>query len=200
MGNKIIGYIRTSKNSQNLGIEVQKEALGRYKVDEVYIEQISGRKENRKELTKALEILNEGDTLIIYKIDRLGRSTKQLINIVSELEERKINLISIKESIDTSTPMGKVIFTILSAIAELEANYISERTKEALAVLKENGVKLGNQGLAPDVIEKIKNLYLHTDLTQKEIAERCNVSLKTIYNVKKRNNLLRRSNEKKYSV
>lgn len=93
---KTIGYIRTSKNSQNLGVEVQKEALIRYKIDVFFIEQVSGRKENRKELDKALRELEKGDTLIIYKIDRLGRSTKQLVNIMSELQERGINLISIK--------------------------------------------------------------------------------------------------------
>ncbi|MDT2125650.1 recombinase family protein, partial [Enterococcus faecalis] len=130
---KIIGYIRTSKNNQNLGVEVQKEALNRYAIDSFFVEQVSGRKENRKELNKVLKVLEQGDTLVIYKIDRLGRSTKQLVNIMSELQERGINLISIKENIDTSTSMGKVIFTILSAIAELEADYISERTKEALA-------------------------------------------------------------------
>ncbi|HAP3815552.1 TPA: recombinase family protein, partial [Enterococcus faecalis] len=144
---KRVGYIRTSKNNQNLGVEVQKEAFNHYEIDSYFIEQISGRKENRKELNRALDILEAGDTLIIYKIDRLGRSTKQLVNIMSELQEKGINLISIKENIDTSTPMGKVIFTILSAIAELEADYISERTKEALAILKENGVQLGNKGL-----------------------------------------------------
>lgn len=118
---------------------------------------MSGRKENRKELNKVLKVLEQGDTLVIYKIDRLGRSTKQLVNIMSKLQERGINLISIKENIDTSTSMGKVIFTILSAIAELEADYISERTKEALAVLKDNGVQLGNKGLDQRTIHKIKN-------------------------------------------
>ncbi|ETT94111.1 TPA: recombinase family protein [Enterococcus faecalis] len=188
---KIIGYIRTSKNNQNLGVEVQKEALNRYAIDSFFVEQVSGRKENRKELNKVLNILEAGDTLIIYKIDRLGRSTKQLVNIMSELQEKGINLISIKENIDTSTPMGKVIFTILSAIAELEADYISERTKEALAVLKDNGVQLGNKGLDQRTIHKIKKLYVETDLTQKEIAEKCDVCVKTVYNIKKRYQLTR---------
>ncbi|EOS7993860.1 recombinase family protein [Enterococcus hirae] len=188
---KRVGYIRTSKNNQNLGVEVQKEAFNLYEIDSYFIEQISGRKENRKELNRALDILEAGDTLIIYKIDRLGRSTKQLVNIMSELQEKGINLISIKENIDTSTPMGKVIFTILSAIAELEADYISERTKEALAILKENGVQLGNRGLDERTINKIKKLYVETDLTQKEIAEKCDVCIKTVYNIKKRYHLTR---------
>lgn len=190
--NKIVGYIRTSKNNQNLGIEVQKEALARYKIDKLYVEQVSGRKENRVELNKALESLKEGDTLVVYKIDRLGRSTKQLINIMSELEEKGINLIVIKENIDTSTAMGKVIFTIMSAISELEANYISERTKEALSILKASGVKLGNKGLDEGTTAEIAYLYENTDLTQQEIAVSCDVCLKTVYNVKKRYNLRRK--------
>ena len=188
-----IGYIRTSKNSQNLGIQVQKEALAKYAIDEYFIEQISGRKENRSELTQALKKLESGDTLIVYKIDRLGRSTKQLVNIVAELEEKEINLIVIKENIDTSTPMGKLIFTIMSAISELEANYISERTREALSILKQNGIKLGNQGLDNEIETKILSLYENTNLTQREIAEKCGVCIKTVYNVSKRNNAQRKT-------
>ena len=191
MKNKIVGYIRTSKNSQNLGIEVQKEALARYKMDKLYVEQISGRKENRVELNKALESLNEGDTLIVYKIDRLGRSTKQLINIVSDLKERGVIIIFIKENIDTSTSMGQMLFTIMASIAELEASFISERTKEALSILKANGVKLGNKGLDEETIAEIAYLYQNTNLTQQQIAESCDVCLKTVYNVKKRLSLKR---------
>ncbi|WP_171378617.1 recombinase family protein [Enterococcus cecorum] len=190
MTNRMYGYIRTSKNSQNLGIEVQKEALKRYPLDEIFIEQVSGRKENRIELTKVMNVLRKGDTLVIYKIDRLGRSTKQLVNIASELEERGIHLVSIKESIDTTTSMGKLIFTILSAIAELEANYISERTKDALAVLKENGKRLGNKGLESEVIEQIINLCRYSEMNYREIAEECGVCLKTVYNVRKKYGLI----------
>lgn len=171
MPNKTIGYIRTSKNNQNLGVEVQKEALIRYNIDSYFIEQISGRKENRKELNKALESLEKGDTLVVYKIDRLGRSTKQLVNIMSELQEKGINLISIKENIDTSTPMGKVIFTILSAIAELEADYISERTKEALALAIKGYELVGSDTEEKEmVIKKGENTMTFTYKQVKEVV------------------------------
>lgn len=186
---KNIGYIRTSKNSQQNGIEVQEQALSRYDLDQIYIEQISGRKENRAELDKALQTLRAGDSLIVYKIDRLGRSTRQLINIMSNLKEKKINVIFIKENIDTSTSYGQLVFTILSAVAELEADYISERTKEALAVLKANGVQLGNKGLDRWVESYICEKLVEGKLTRKQIALQTNVSLRTIYNVKMRNNL-----------
>lgn len=192
MKNKTVAYIRTSKNSQNLGIEVQKEALSNYEIDDYYVEQISGRKENRIELNKALSNLKKGDTLIVYKIDRLGRSTKQLVNIVSDLKQKGVIIIFIKEGVDTSTPVGQMLFTIMASIAELEAEFISERTKEALAVLKEQGVKLGNKGLDEGTIAEIIYLYQNTDLTQQEIAEKCGVCLKTIYNIKKRYSLIRK--------
>ncbi|MBW9322376.1 recombinase family protein [Enterococcus casseliflavus] len=192
--NKIVGYIRTSKNSQNLGIEVQKEALAKYDIDELYIEQASGRKENREELLKLLASLNRGDTLVVYKIDRLGRSTKQLINITSDLKEKGVIIIFIKEGIDTSTNVGQMLFTIMASIAELEASFISERTKEALAILKQSGVKLGNKGLDEETTAEIAYLYQNTNLTQQQIATKCSVCLKTVYNVKKRNNLRRNHN------
>ena len=190
--NKTIGYIRTSKNSQNLGIEVQKEALDRYPIDELFVEQVSGRKENRLELLKVLDILEEEDTLVVYKIDRLGRSTKQLVNVMADLKERGVNVIFIKENIDTSTSVGQMIFTIMASIAELEASFISERTREALAILKSKGVKLGNRGLDEDKISQIIYLYKNTNLTQQQIAEKCEVCLKTVYNIKKRYRLLRK--------
>lgn len=186
---KRIGYIRTSKGSQNNGIEVQQQALERYNLDKIFIEQISGRKENRAELDKALHLLEAGDSLVCYKIDRLGRSTKQLINIMSNLKEKKINVVFIKENIDTSTSYGQLVFTILSAVAELEADYISERTKEALQLLKSQGKKLGNKGLDTFIENFICEKLIEGKLTRKQIALQSGVSEKTIYNVKKRNNL-----------
>lgn len=183
----MVGYCRTSKGSQNNGIEVQKEALEKYNVDFMFIEQVSGRKEDRKELAKALDILEKGDTLICYKIDRLGRSTKQLINIMSDLKEKGVNVIFIKENIDTATAYGQLVFTILSAIAELEASFISERTKEGLSIVKSKGKRLGNKPLSQKVEDKIIEKLRQDNLTQKQIALQCNVSIRTVQNVKKRN-------------
>lgn len=190
--NKTIGYIRTSKNSQNLGIKVQEEALARYKIDEVYVEQVSGRKEKREQLNKAIDNLNEGDTLVVYKIDRLGRSTKQLVNIMADLKQKGVSVVFIKENIDTSTSVGQMVYTIMASIAELEASFISERTKEALAILKQNGVKLGRKCIDEETTTKIIYLFTKTNKTQQQIAEECSVCLKTVYNVKTRYNLIRK--------
>lgn len=186
---KTIGYIRTSRRSQLNGISVQKEALSRYKIDKLFIEQESGRNENRAELNKALKLLNMGDCLIVYKIDRLGRSTKQLVNIMSDLKEKGVSVIFVKENIDTSSPAGQLVYTVMAAVAELEAELISERTKEALAVLKAKGVRLGNKGLDSFTENYIVEKILEGKLTRKQIALQTGVSEKTIYNVKNRNNI-----------
>ncbi|WP_340689642.1 recombinase family protein [Enterococcus plantarum] len=133
---KTIAYGRTSTNKQDLGIEVQLEAFRPYNPDEIYTEQVSGRKTDREELTKALEKLETGDTFLIYRIDRLSRSVRQLINLEADLRERNINLKIIHENIDTSTTMGRLIFNILATFAEIESENTSMRTKSALQQAK----------------------------------------------------------------
>nr|WP_309148104.1 recombinase family protein [Enterococcus plantarum] len=133
---KNIAYGRTSTNKQDLGIEVQLEACKPFNPDLIFTEQVSGRKEDRKELNKALNNLETGDTFLIYRIDRLSRSVRQLINLEADLRERNINLKIIHENIDTSTTMGRLIFNILATFAEIESENTSMRTKSALQQAK----------------------------------------------------------------
>lgn len=186
---KKVAYIRTSTGKQVLGIEVQREALKGYNPDEFYIEQISGRKVKRPKFDEMMASLNSGDTIIVYKLDRLGRSTKQLVNLVSELEERGISLIIIKEGLDTTSSTGKLIFTILSAVAEMEASLISERTREALAVSEKKG---GRPKINEDELKKAIHLYTTTTLTTKQIVKQCDLSLTTLFNYLKKENISRR--------
>ena len=164
---KKVAYIRTSTGKQTLGIEVQKEALKPYFPTHWFIEQVSGRKEDRKQLNKALSILEEGDTLIVYKL-------------INQLEDRKIHLNIMTEGIDTSTATGKLIFTILSAVAEMEAVLISERTKQALAISEKKG---GRPGL--NNMTKVKVLEMHQKqaYTVKEISIKLNISESSIYRI-----------------
>lgn len=189
MENKIIGYVRTSKNSQDLGLEVQRKAIETFKPDLIYAEQVSGRKEQRKQLSSALNSLARGDTLIIYNLSRLSRSSKQLVLLMSELNERGVHLKSIQESIDTSTASGRLFYTVLAAIAQFEAESISIRTKEALA---NTDKKLGRPSIKVSTQRKILKLYRENQLTMKEIAVNCNVSEKTIYNIAKKEGLCRK--------
>lgn len=189
MKNKTIGYIRTSKNTQDLGLEVQRKALEKFEPDKLFSEQISGRKEHRTELTKALEQLKKGDTLLIYNLARLSRSSRQLVNLMSELNEKEIYLKSIQESIDTRTASGRLFFTVLAGIAEFEAESISLRTKEALA---NSDKRLGRPPIKKSKCKKIIILYQENQLSLKEIAKKCGVSEKTVYNIAKREGLSRK--------
>lgn len=182
---KKVAYIRTSTGKQTLGIEVQKEALKAFHPTHWFIEQVSGRKENREQLNKALDILEEGDTLIVYKLDRLGRSTKQLVNLISQLEERKIHLNIITEGIDTATATGKLIFTILSAVAEMEASLISERTKQALAMSENKG---GRPRLDSEIKLKVYEMYRSQQYTVNELAKYFRISRSSVYRIIQKNN------------
>ncbi|EMF0501583.1 recombinase family protein [Enterococcus hirae] len=186
---RTIGYIRTSKNTQDLGLEVQRKALENYEPDELFSEQISGRKEHRTELEKALNRLEKGDTLLIYNLARLSRSSRQLVNLMSELNEKEIYLKSIQESIDTRTASGRLFYTVLAGIAEFEAENISIRTKEALANTDRT---LGRPPIKQSKRKKIIVLYKGNQLSLKEIAEKCGVSEKTVYNIAKKEGLSRK--------
>ncbi|EGP5401528.1 MAG: recombinase family protein [Enterococcus faecium] len=186
---RTIGYIRTSKNTQDLGLEVQRKALERFEPDELFSEQISGRKENRTELEKALNCLEKGDTLLIYNLSRLSRSSKQLVNLMSELNQKGIHLKSVQEAIDTSSATGRLFYTVLAAIAEFEAESISIRTKEALA---NSDKQLGRPPIKESKRKKIVVLYKGNHLSLKEIAEKCGVSEKTVYNIAKKEGLSRK--------
>lgn len=122
-----IGYARVSTKDQSLDGQI--DALKEYGCERIFSEKISGRKVKRTELDKCLDYLRDGDTLIIYKLDRLGRTTKQLIELSQWFDDNGIDLQIIDMNISTKDAMGKMFFTMMSAFAELEANLLSERTK-----------------------------------------------------------------------
>lgn len=187
---KTVAYARTSTNRQDLGIEVQLDAFSLYKPDKVYKEQISGRKEDRKELNKALKVLEKGDTFLIYRIDRLSRSVRQLINLEADLREKNIHLKIIHENIDTSTSMGRLVFNILATFADMESENVSMRTKAALEQARKRGIKLGKRAIDEETELMIIDMYESKEYTLEEISRYCKVCLKTVYNVRKRNKML----------
>lgn len=139
----LIGYARISTDTQVLDQQI--DALIKYGVDErnIYKEQISSRIKNRPELGKAIEFLKKGDTFVVTKLDRLGRSLEHLLSLIDYFMREGINFVSLTEKIDTQSAVGKMQFQIIASFAEFERNLISERTKEALQAVKKRGQKLG---------------------------------------------------------
>ncbi|CAH0309205.1 Transposon gamma-delta resolvase [Peribacillus sp. Bi96] len=178
----IIGYGRVSTIDQSL--DLQEEKLREYGCEKIFMEKQSGAKSDREELIKALDYLREGDKLVVYKIDRLARSTFDLQKIAKDLEERGIALVFIKEQIDFSTPSGKLMFTMLGAIAEFERDLIKDRTTEGRERAKAKGTHMGRKGKDEKDVKKALKLYDEREsngLSVNDIAKMTGVPRSTIY-------------------
>lgn len=175
-GHMKIGYARVSTKDQNL--DLQYEALKQADCDLIFEENISGAKTERPELQKVLHLLKAGDTLVVYKLDRLSRSTQHLIEISNLLSERKANLQSTSDDIDTTTSMGKLFFTILGAIAQFERDLIIERTRAGLDAARKSGKKLGpKQKVDPKTIRALVN----SGIEKSEVQRQLKISRATLY-------------------
>jgi DNA invertase Pin-like site-specific DNA recombinase len=137
----LVGYARVSTDEQNF--DLQLTAFERAGVHMVFQEKVSGTKKNRPELEHCLASLRPGDTLVVWKLDRLGRNTKHLIEILEELKSRSVHFRSLQDYIDTNSPIGNFFFTVLAAFAQLERDFISERTKAGLAAARANSLAVG---------------------------------------------------------
>ena len=181
----LIGYARVSTHDQNL--DLQKDALEKAECERIYVEQVSGSSPSRPELERAFETLRSGDTLIVWRLDRLGRSLKHLIEFVTQLEEKQIGFRSLTESMDTTTPGGKLIFHIFGALAEFERNLIRERTKAGLAAARARG-RIGGRPPALDVQKRevVVKLYNEGKHSVKEICQIMDISKPTLYNYVRR--------------
>lgn len=176
----LIGYARVSMHDQNLSL--QTDALEKAGCKKIFVDQISGSTSEREGLSKALSFLREGDTLIVWRLDRLGRSLKHLIELVKELEEKGVGFKSLTESIDTTTSGGKLIFHIFGALAEFERNLIRERTKAGLAAARARGRKGGRPYALNKKQRKVAiKLYKEKKHTVKEVCEIMGISKPTLY-------------------
>lgn len=166
-----LGYIRVSKDQQ--ATSLQEDAMQREQCDRVFIDKMTGRRFDRAELLKLLDVARSEDIIIVWKLDRLGRSLKELIETVQLLEKRGIELRSLKESIDTSTPTGKLMFHIIAALAEFEADIIRERTQAGLEAARVRGRKGGRpkatKKLRPGTLDRACQLYAAKQNTVAEI-------------------------------
>ena len=173
------GYARVSTTDQNL--DRQQDALYNYGIDKLYCEKLSGTKKSRPELDRLLKDLREGDTVVIESLSRLGRSVKNLSELMEIFNEKKIRLVSLKETIDTTSSTGRLLFTILSSLAQFERDVLVERTNEGLAAARARGRMGGRPRTDEKVIQKAVALYRTRQYTVSEIVDITGISKSTLY-------------------
>jgi DNA invertase Pin-like site-specific DNA recombinase len=175
----LIGYARVSTQDQNL--DLQREALNQAGCKKVFEDKISGTRAERPGLIKVLEMLREGDTLVVWKLDRLGRSVKQLVDLVGELHKQGVQFKSLTDAIDTGTASGRFFFHVMASLAEMERELTVERTRAGLAVARQLGRKGGRKRRMTDSkIESAKKL-LANGVPPRDVATNLGVSVPTLY-------------------
>ena len=176
----LIGYARVSTHDQTL--DLQKDALLKVGCEKIFTDRVSGTKAERKGLTEALSHLREGDTLVVWRLDRLGRSLRHLIDTITDLAEKSIGFKSLSENIDTTTSGGKLVFHIFGALAEFERDIIKERTKAGLLAARTRG-RTGGRPATLTSKKKAMAQALYND-PKNSIADICktlNISRATLY-------------------
>lgn len=179
MSNYIYGYARVSTRSQEL--HRQLDLLEKYKCNEILTEKISGVKSKRPELEKLKDKIRPGDTVIVESFSRLGRSTKDLIDLVNFFEEKGVKIISLKENFDTELPQGRLMMTVFQAFSQFERDLIVERTREGLESARARGRKGGRPKVNPKNINRAIKLYNMGEHSIKEITDMTGVSSATLY-------------------
>ncbi|WP_136612138.1 recombinase family protein [Sinomonas albida] len=176
----LVGYARVSTREQNP--EAQTDALEAAGCDKIFVEHASGVLTRRPALDEALDYLRSGDTLVVAKLDRLGRSVRNLKEIADTLQRRGIGLKALSQGIDTTTPGGRLFFHMLAAIAEFEHDLIVERTQDGLAAARARGRKGGGRlKMSPTKAAQARAMYDARQHTVAQIAETFGVSRGTIY-------------------
>lgn len=176
---KVFGYARVSTHEQKL--DMQLDALNKYGVDEIFQEKMTGTRKDRPKLEEMIKFLREGDKVVVYKLDRISRSTKHLIELTEQFEKIGVDFISIQDNIDTSTAMGRFFFRMMASMAELERDIISERTQAGLKAARARG-KLGGRPKADQAkLEYAYHLYQQKDYTVNEICAKAGVSRTSLY-------------------
>lgn len=176
----LVGYARVSTQDQNL--DLQKDALLKAGCERIFTDVMSGAKSDRNGLEEAIQFMRSGDTLVVWKLDRLGRSLKHLIEVVNQLHEREISFRSIQENMDTTTSGGKLIFHVFGALAEFEREIIRERTQAGLSAARSRG-RLGGRPKVMDdkKIAMAKSLMENEQYSIQDICEMLNISRATLY-------------------
>lgn len=178
-----IGYARVSTKDQSLNL--QEDALKKAGCKTIFSEQVSGAKAERAKLNKMLAHLREGDIVIVWKLDRLGRNLRDLVGLMSKFQNLGVGFKSLRDNIDTTTPMGKLNFHLFAALAEFERDIISERTKAGLTAARARGRKGGRpKGLSKKAQDKARlaeSLYKENERSISEICDHLSISKPTLY-------------------
>lgn len=175
-----IGYARVSTDEQNPDLQI--DALKKAGCERIYTDKTSGARNERKELTEALSYARKGDCLVVWRLDRLGRSLKHLIEIVEGLETAGVGFVSLQEGFDTTTSGGRLVFQIFGALAEFERNLIKERTNAGLKAARARGRIGGRKAkLSLEQIETLRNMYESKAHTVKEICRVFKITKPTFY-------------------
>lgn len=176
-----IAYVRVSTAEQNEQRQVN--ALQGYHIERWFMEKVSGKDTNRPQLQAMLDFAREGDTIYVHDFSRLARSTSDLLKIVELLQHKQIHLVSNKENIDSSTPTGKLMLTMIGAINEFERQNILERQKEGIAIAKEKGKYRGRCGvqLNSEKWQEAYRRYLRREISKQQMASILGISRPTLY-------------------
>lgn len=174
-----IGYARVSTGGQSL--DRQLDALRAAGCERIYAEKAGGAIADRPELARMMDALREGDVVTVSKLDRISRSTKHLIELAGEFEERGVDFVSLGDAVDTATPTGRFFFRMLASVAELERDLIAERTREGLAAARARGRCGGRPAADGRAVEKALAMYRSRQFTMSEITAACGVSKSTVY-------------------
>ena len=173
-----IAYVRVSTEEQTEARQL--EALKKYNIEKWFTEKVSGKNTNRPQLQAMIEFAREGDTIYIHDFSRLARSTKDLLDIVEQMTAKGIHLVSNKESINTSTPQGKLMLTMIGAIYEFERTNMLERQREGIDIAKSKGVYKGRKAVeVPDFDIHYKR-YMNREISKSKLAAELNISRPTL--------------------
>lgn len=179
MSGYVYGYARVSTQHQELNRQI--DLLEQQNCNEILTEKMTGTKSSRPQLDRLKDKLRPGDTVIVESFSRLGRSTKDLIELVNYFEEQGVKLVSLKENFDTTTPQGRLMMTVFQAFSQFERDLIVERTKEGLKSARARGRKGGRPYVNQRNIERALKLYESKDYSVKEIVEMTGISKATLY-------------------
>jgi len=174
-----IGYARVSTENQNLALQL--DALQAGGCSRVFQDQMSGTRADRPGLLEAMSHLREGDTFVVWKLDRLGRGVKGLVDLVAELEKREIHFQSLTDQIETSTPAGRFFFHVMASLAQMERELIVERTRAGLEAARRQGKVGGRKRLMTESKVESARKFLLNGIAPCEVAKNLGVSVPTLY-------------------